>query len=467
VLFLDLDHFKVVNDSRGHSVGDQLLVAIADRLRDAVGTRDTVARFGGDEFVVLCEDADLARARSVAEAVLAACQEPVELEGRSIHVGASVGIALSPPSTAEELLRYADTAMYAAKRAGRGQAHVFDRTLADDVEQRFQLASDLHRALADGDLTMHYQPVVDLASGAVLGMEALARWVHAEHGPVSPALFVPLAEDSGLALLLDTWAVHQALQDAGELRRAGYLPEQAYVAVNLSALTLREPELERTIVAATREAGLPPHLVVLEITESAIMQNSSVAIEALRRLRDQGFQVAVDDFGTGYSSLAYLRDLPVTLLKIDISFVLAITTDQDALAIVASIVDLARAVGVTVVAEGVETAEHADLLQRVGCQAGQGWLWSAAQTKQAIAAARWTEWRCEPADAAEVRHQPVELVVNADPSVDRLLSMHRSGASLDTIAAALNREGSRTLNGLRWHRSSVARAITQVVYPSL
>jgi EAL domain-containing protein (putative c-di-GMP-specific phosphodiesterase class I) len=335
------------------------------------------------------------------------------------------------------------------------------------VEQRFQLASDLHRALAQGELAMHYQPVVDLGSGAVLGVEALARWVHPERGSVSPALFVPLAEDSGLALLLDTWALRRALQDAGELCREGHLPAQAYVAVNLSALTLKEPELERTVVTATRESGIPARQVVLEITESAIMQNSSAAIEALRRLRDQGFQIAVDDFGTGYSSLAYLRDLPVTILKIDISFVLAITSDQDALAIVASIVDLARAVGVTVVAEGVETAEHADLLQRVGCQAGQGWLWSAAQAKQDIPAARWTEPFFASGGAAEVPQLGGERGRSTDPGLDRLLAMHQEGASLDTIAAALNREGFRTPNGLRWHRSSVARAITQVVYPTL
>jgi diguanylate cyclase (GGDEF)-like protein/PAS domain S-box-containing protein len=467
VLFIDLDHFKLVNDSRGHSVGDQLLVVIAERLAGVVGAVDTVARFGGDEFVILCEDTDLARAESVADAVLAACQEPVELDGRRVHISASVGIALSPPSTAEELLRYADTAMYAAKKAGRGKAHLFDRALADDVEQRFQLASDLHRALAEGHLVMHYQPVVDLTSGSVLGMEALARWLHPEHGPVSPALFVPLAEDSGLALLLDTWALQQALRDAGELRAAGHLPPTAYVAVNLSALTLREPGLEQTVVAATRASGIPSSQVVLEITESAIMQNSSVAIEALGRLREQGFQVAVDDFGTGYSSLAYLRDLPVTVLKIDISFVLAITNDQDALAIVASIVDLARAVTVTVVAEGVETAEHAALLQVVGCQAGQGWLWSPALAKEDIPAARWTSLLYAPGGFTEARPIREDLLDDGDPGLDRLLAMHRSGASLDTIAAALNREGSRTPNGLRWHRSSVARAITRVVYPTL
>ena len=268
--------------------------------------------------------------------------------------------------------------MYAARAEGRGRVRLFDAALGEDVEQRYALAADLRAALAADELAMHLQPVVDLRGGRVVGVEALARWEHPVLGRVPPSRFVPVAEAHGLAAELDRWALRRALGEVARLRSRGALPADAYVAVNLSARNLADPALEEAVVSEAAAAGLPAELVVLEITESSIMQDPEEAAGSLRRLRARGFGVAVDDFGTGYSSLAYLRDLPVTALKIDRSFVADITTSPDALSIVASVLDLARPVDAVVVAEGVETQRQADLLRDLGCPYGQGWLWSRA-----------------------------------------------------------------------------------------
>jgi diguanylate cyclase (GGDEF)-like protein/PAS domain S-box-containing protein len=381
VLLVDLDHFSMINDSRGHGVGDQLLVEVGARLLAAVPGHQTVARFGGDEFVVVCEDTDETRAHAIAGDLLQALSEPFHIDGAPVHVAASIGVAVAPTSPAKsatDVLRHADTALHAAKRAGRGRVQGFDQALAADVEHRYALSADLRAALADDTLRLEYQPIVDLRWGVVVGVEALARWTHPARGPVAPADFVTVAELTGLAPELDRWVIQRALRDMAALRAAGVVPDDAYVAVNLSACNLTDSFMFDDLLTWTEASGVPATQVVLEITETAIMRNTNVAVRLLRRLRDQGFRVAMDDFGTGYSSLAYLRDLPISALKIDRSFVADITDQQDALAIVASIVDLARAVGVTVIAEGVETTEQAACLQRLGCVNAQGWLWSPA-----------------------------------------------------------------------------------------
>ena len=378
VLFVDLDRFKIVNDARGHAAGDELLVGVAARLRASARPADTVARFGGDEFLVVCEDVDEAAARAVAEDLLSSLDQPFRVAGGEAALTASIGVAVSPSPSADALLRQADTAMYAAKVAGRSRVQVFDAELAAQAEERFELGSALRRALIGNELELHYQPVIDLRTGRVLGAEALARWTHPLHGSVPPSRFVAVAEDVGLAARLDRWALRQAARDVSELRRAGALPGEAYVAVNFSAQTLNDPGLEDWITRHVEAAGLTPEDVLLEVTESAIMADASSAVALLTRLRQRGFGVAVDDFGTGHSSLAYLRDLPLSVLKIDRSFVAELTSDASALAIAASIIELARAVGLTVVAEGVERMEDAELLQRLGCDAAQGWLWSPA-----------------------------------------------------------------------------------------
>jgi EAL domain-containing protein (putative c-di-GMP-specific phosphodiesterase class I) len=284
------------------------------------------------------------------------------------------------------------------RRAGRDPLAPAGDHLAD-AGTRGGLRADVRAALADGDLRLEYQPIVDLRWGVVVGVEALARWTHPDRGPVPPSDFVPVAELTGLAPELDRWVIRQALQDMAALRAVGVVPDDAYVAVNLSACNLTDSFVFDDLLTWTEAAGLPATQVVLEITETAIMQNTDVAVRLLRRLRDQGFRVAMDDFGTGYSSLAHLRDLPISALKIDRSFVADITDEQGALAIVASIVDLARGVGVAVIAEGVETPEQSALLQRLGCVTAQGWLWSPAVPITALLSGR--EWMTHAATADE------------------------------------------------------------------
>ncbi|GAB3781089.1 sensor domain-containing protein [Nocardioides ungokensis] len=378
VMFVDLDRFKIINDARGHAAGDELLIGVAARLRSSARAADTVARFGGDEFLVVCEDVDEHDARAVALDLLQSLDQPFQVAGGEAMLSASIGVALSSSESADALLSHADTAMYAAKVAGRSRIRVFDAALAAQAEERFELGSDLRRALLANELELHYQPVIDLATGQVLGAEALARWTHRLHGPVPPDRFVAVAEDVGLAARLDRWALRLAAHDTTALRRAAAMPADAYVAVNVSARTLSDPGLEDWITWNVEAAGLTPADVLIEVTESAIMTDATYAVALLTRLRQRGFGVAVDDFGTGHSSLAYLRDLPLTVLKIDRSFVAELTDDASARAIAASIIELARAVGVTVVAEGVEKAADAELLRGLGCDAAQGWLWSPA-----------------------------------------------------------------------------------------
>jgi diguanylate cyclase (GGDEF)-like protein/PAS domain S-box-containing protein len=469
VAFVDLDNFKLVNDSRGHDVGDELLVAVANRLSAAARPADTIARFGGDEFVVVLDDVDASQAEALVQQLLSALDEPFDVGHGPVHVRASTGLAVSPPKSPTDLLRFADTAMYAAKAAGKGRVRRFDLALGEQAEQSYAMGVELRATLAapDSGLTLHYQPVVDLDSGQVLGLEALARWEHPTRGTVSPAVFVPVAEQAGLAPELDRWVLQHALSEAAALRAEGVVPPTAYIAVNLSAAHLGDRSLEQQVLAATSAAGLQPASVVLEITEGAIMDDAAVAVALLRRLRDHGFGVAIDDFGTGYSSLAYLRQLPVTALKIDQSFVAHITEDSDALAIVASIVDLARAVGVTVVAEGVESGDQAALLRKLRCAAGQGWLWARAEPADQLRTGRPWQLASAAAEPATTPRRRARMAVGPEHGRDAMLALHREGASLATIAAALNRAGYRTPTGPRWHAASVARAITDVTYPTL
>ncbi len=462
VLFLDLDHFKLVNDSRGHAAGDQLLQVVADRLLSAVRPGDTVSRFGGDEFVVVCEETDDASARELADDLLATLRRPVRVDGEVLQVRASVGVAVSPAASGEDLLRFADTALYAAKHAGRGRVRMADPALTEQAELRFALAADLRTALLEDRLEVHLQPVVDLHTGRLAGMEALTRWHHPEHGPVPPARFVEVAEQHGMAGQLDRWVADHAFAAVAELHAAGALDPGAYVAINLSARNLADPGLEEHVVECAQEHGLDASQVVLEITEGAVMDEPELARQMLARLRARGFGVALDDFGTGHSSMAYLRDLPVTTLKVDRSFVRGIEQDRDALAIVTSLVELARAVGVGTVAEGVETAGQAALLRKAGCRTGQGWLWSRAVRPDVVRSdPRWRDG-FEPASLGvpSVPTATARLAVRSEHGLDVLLALHAQGASPASVAAALNREGRRTPEGTRWHARSVERALS-------
>jgi diguanylate cyclase (GGDEF)-like protein/PAS domain S-box-containing protein len=384
VVFVDLDQFKLINDSWGHTDGDRLLVQVANRLTDAVRSGDTVARFGGDEFVVVCEDTDETGARDVAQRLQAALAGPFELDGRRAYVGVSIGIAVSPPHSAPDLLRFADAAMYASKSSGPGRVQVFDATLAEEAADRLTLGSDLRDALSHDELTLHYQPVVELATGSLVGLEALARWSHPVRGAVSPARFVAVAENSGLGPALNRWALHRACRDAGLLR--GLMHTLPRIAVNISVRHLMDTDLEADVLAAISGGELSAEELVLEITESALMDNPDQTCQLLERLRARGVKTAIDDFGTGYSSLGYLNRLPVTTLKIDRSFIRDITEDPSSLAITASVIQLARSMRLTTIAEGVETVEQLTLLQSLGCWAAQGFLWSPALPPDALAA---------------------------------------------------------------------------------
>ena len=387
VLLVDVDDFRSINATRGHSVGDRLLVALGARLGTAVSARETVVRSGDDEFVVICEDTDEHSAHALACLLRNILAEPFCIEGAAVRLTASIGVAAAPARDgvpASDLLRHADTAVRAGKEAGRGRVHLYDRALGEAEADRYALGAELLPALAADALHLEYQPIVDLCAGAVVGVEALVRWTHPERGPVPAGSFVGVAEAIGVAPELDRWVVRHAVQDMAHLRLTGLVPDDAYLAVNLSAASLTDALLSDHLVGWTRRCALPARLLVLEVTETALMHDPRAAARVLGHLREQGFRVAMDDFGTGYSSLAHLRDLPISALKIDRSFVADIGRQRDALAIVAWIIDLARTLGVDVVAEGVETAEQAALLRGHGCVSGQGWLWGAAAPPSAL-----------------------------------------------------------------------------------
>jgi diguanylate cyclase (GGDEF)-like protein/PAS domain S-box-containing protein len=378
VLFLDLDHFKLVNDSRGHDVGDRLLVEVAARIEGAVRDTDTVARLGGDEFAVVCEESSPEEADAVADRVLAALREPFRLDGETLYVSASIGIALSPPHRLDDLLRFADAAMYTSKTAGRGQATRFEGQESLGSERRLAIAGALREALAEDALTLGFQPIMDLDHGRLLGLEALLRWTHPVLGPVAAEEVVTAAETSGLSFALDHAVIRASASALLALRRDGVVAPDVYVSVNISSRTAQQQRLDDVVREVLAATGLPATCLALEITEHAIMDNRDHAVALLTRLAQSGIGIAIDDFGTGYNSLVHLQRLPVRTLKIDRSFVTDLETSPESQAIARSVVGLAEALGMSTIAEGVEHAEHLALLQEVGCTAGQGYLWSPA-----------------------------------------------------------------------------------------
>ncbi|RLV48119.1 EAL domain-containing protein [Nocardioides mangrovicus] len=374
VLFLDLDDFKIVNDSRGHHVGDELLTTFAERLRATTRGGDTVARFGGDEFAVLMEDVDVLVAREVAERIVAGFAEPILAGHQEIQVAASIGLAVAVPGevTGEDVMRNADVAMYWAKDRGKGTIAVYDADLHADALARLELQSELAHAVDHDELRLHFQPNVDLESGRIVAFEALVRWQHPTRGLVPPAAFVPIAEQSGLDVPMGSWVLREACRSAQEhLNGPG---EPVGITVNVTARQIADPGFVELVTAIVAETGLDPRRLELEITESTLLADREETVRRLGVLRERGIWVAVDDFGTGYSSLSYLSDLPVDVLKIDKSFVDQITLDGGPL--VDAIVSLAGSLRLLPVAEGVETAEQAWRLRRAGCRIGQGFLWS-------------------------------------------------------------------------------------------
>jgi diguanylate cyclase (GGDEF)-like protein/PAS domain S-box-containing protein len=381
VLHVDLDQFRAVADVYGHVAGDEALVLVAERLRSVARPTDTVARVGDDEFVVVCPGLDVAAADRLADRVLDSVARPIAVRGHALRLGASVGIAVSPPleDDAEMLLRHADAAMSEAKARGRARSQLFDPALTRRAGERRRLAADLRQAVAEGHLVVHYQPVVALASEAVVGLEALARWHHPTYGAVPPSTFVPLAESNGIAADLDRWILGRACHEAVAAMAAGAVPPTARVAVNLSARSLDHSGVVAMVEGVLRQSGLPATSLVLEITETALLESRDAARDSLDGLRGLGAGIALDDFGTGYSSLSFLREFPVTAVKIDQSFVRGALERAEDLAITEAIVRLAAGLGLDTIAEGVETTGQRDLLRRLGCATAQGHLWSGAR----------------------------------------------------------------------------------------
>ena len=372
LLVMDLDRFKEVNDTFGHHIGDLLLQQLGDRLGTVLRASDTIARLGGDEFAVLLPTATSEDAKIIADRLLQQLEQPFALSGMQLEIDASIGIALSPDHgiDADTLLRRADVAMYVAKTTNAG--HAFYTADQDQHSpMRLAMVSELRRAIERNELSLYFQPKVNLRTGKVSCVEALVRWQHPKHGMLSPDLFVPIAEQTGLIRPLSQWVLNAALRQCSRWRQSGL---DISVAVNLSMRNLHEPEIADMIRKLLSRWGVPPSCLTIEVTESSLMADAARAMDVLKRLREMGVAVSIDDFGTGYSSLAYLKRLPVLELKLDKSFVAHMASDANDAAIVRSTVGLAHDLGLTVVAEGVEDLETWDLLTALGCDVAQGYF---------------------------------------------------------------------------------------------
>ncbi|MCU1593034.1 MAG: diguanylate cyclase/phosphodiesterase with and sensor(s) [Frankiales bacterium] len=383
VVFMDLDRFKWVNDSMSHAAGDQLLIAVAGRLRAVLRPTDTLARLGGDEFVLVCEQVTCEdQLFEIVDRLARQLEAPFAVEGQELPVTTSMGVALAGAGDsvdAESLIRDADTAMYRAKENGRARYEIFDEAMRDRATRRLEVQHDLRLALVNEEISAWYQPVLDLRSGRVIGCEALARWLHPQKGLLMPDLFIPYAEESGAIVALGEAVLVQACHQTAAWNRRRPADQPLTVAVNVSARQLSSPHLVQTVTSALRDSGLAPELLCLEVTESVVMEDVGVSGAVLGQLREAGIRTAVDDFGTGYSSLAYLLSLPVDVLKIDRSFVRVLdVADGPGVAIVRAIAALADALGLGVLAEGVETSAQLEQLQSLGVQHGQGFLWGEA-----------------------------------------------------------------------------------------
>jgi diguanylate cyclase (GGDEF)-like protein/PAS domain S-box-containing protein len=381
VLFLDLDRFKIVNDSLGHTMGDQLLVELAQRLELCLRKNDTAARLGGDEFAMILDDIkDTLDAIHIAERVQESLHQPFDLNGQEFFTSASIGIAYSSSGyeCPEDILRDADTAMYRAKANGKARYEVFDAEMHQRALQALKLEGDLRRAIERGEIRVQYQPIFSLTSGDVGGFEALARWDHPEHGAIPPDKFIPLAEETGLILALGEAVLRTACRQMKEWqdRWCCAAGQSLTISVNLSGKQFSQPNLVQQIEQVLRETNLDPRSLRLEITESVVMENANTATEMLHQMKELGVQLSIDDFGTGYSSLSCLHRFPFDILKVDRSFVAGMTTDHESACIVEIIMMLSDKLGKQVVAEGIETDEQLEQLKALACEYGQGYLFS-------------------------------------------------------------------------------------------
>ena len=399
LLFLDVDRFKVINDSLGHAIGDKLLMAIAGRLENCLRTNDTVARMGGDEFAIVLDHApDTATACRTATRILDELSKPFILDEYEIFTAASIGVVAdvnvyleNSSNPAEDLIRNADIAMYRAKNQGRGRYEVFNAEMYTQVKALLQLETELQRALSNHELQVYYQPIVLLSTHQIVGFEALVRWQHPQRGLISPAEFIPVAEETGLIILIDWWVLHEACRQVLQWQLQ-YASANAFtISVNVSSKQFAQPSLVEQIERTLQETGLNPASLKLEITESAIVHNTESAALILSQLKALGIQLHIDDFGTGYSSLSYLHQFPIDVMKIDRSFVNILEKDTERLEIARAISTLAHNLGMEVVAEGVETAEQAERIGALHCRYGQGYFFfkpSDSKATEALIAAQ-------------------------------------------------------------------------------
>ncbi|TMK94268.1 MAG: EAL domain-containing protein [Actinobacteria bacterium] len=381
VLFMDLDDFKTINDSLGHAAGDQLLVALAGRLVGRLRTADTAARLGGDEFAVLLEDGgdEGMTAADVAGRILETLEEPFDLDGTEVYARASIGISVadpqSPVGSADELLRNADVAMYMAKEGGKARYQLFEPAMHDTALRRLELRAAMQRAIDHDEFRLFYQPVIELPTGKITGVEALIRWFDPEKGIIPPLDFIPLAEETGLIVPIGRWVLMEACKYAARLAET-FAALDLHMAVNLSARQIARPEIVDEVREALTASGLDPGKLVLEITESVMIHDMDLAIGRLKELKTLGVQLAIDDFGTGYSSLNYVRRFPVDILKVDKSFIDGVTEGGESSALTAAVIELASILNLKPVAEGIERADQLEQLIAMKCDLGQGFLFA-------------------------------------------------------------------------------------------
>ncbi|WP_210541856.1 EAL domain-containing protein [Rhodoferax sp. PAMC 29310] len=399
LMFIDLDHFKNINDSLGHHVGDEVLVQLAQRLKANVRDQDTVARFGGDEFILLLPNADMLGAAHVADKLLQSAMKPLHIGQHDLTVTPSIGIAIYPKDGADldTLYKCADAAMYRAKEEGRNSYRFFTSELQAVSDRTLMLDNALRRALERDQLTLQYQPQIDIKTNRVIGAEALLRWHHPELGPVSPAEFIPIAESNGHILSIGEWVVRTAVNQLALWLKGGM--QALTMSVNLSAIQFRHAELPELVSRILSDAGLPPELLELELTEGVAMNNPQKAIAVMDDLHQRGVRLSIDDFGTGYSSLSYLKRFKVYKLKIDQTFVRYITTDPDDKAIVGAIISLASSMGMQTIAEGVETEGQLEFLRSEGCDEVQGYYFSRPLTPSAFES--FVSGRCGQSDTSQ------------------------------------------------------------------
>ena len=377
VLFIDLDKFKIINDTLGHDVGDSLLKETSARLLAEVRNEDTVARHGGDEFIILLSTiSHPGNAGFIAQNLLDSLMRPFFINGKELHISASIGITICPDdgNDMEFLLKNSDIAMYHAKETGRNNYQYFSAKMNEQAAEKQALSSDLRHAVRRNELFLVYQPVVDMISGEMTGMEVLLRWQHPEHGTILPGKFIPLAEEIGVILKMGDWVLKTACRQMGDWQMQGY--EVPRLAINLSASQFRQKLLADNIVKILHHANVSPHCIGIEITESILVHDIDEVAETLLKLSNMGLEISIDDFGTGYSSLSYLKRFPINKLKIDKSFVDDIATHPDDAAIVKAIIAIAKSLALTVVSEGVETAAQFEFLRQHGCEQYQGFLYS-------------------------------------------------------------------------------------------